>query len=121
MMAADFTAEWGHAQGPADDGLRHGLLRAAGRANQYSYVTAQQAAQAMQVMVRNQVVRASCAPCADHASYGTTWWQAHLDGVPADPASLSVANGAGWKHLSRQLGLPASELPRRSGPAQTGH
>lgn len=98
MMAADFTAERGHAQGPSDDGLHHGLLRAAGRANQDSYVTAQQAVQAMQVMVRNQVVLASCAP-----------------------ASLSVANGAGWKHLSRQLGFPASELPRRSGPAQTGH
>ena len=116
------------------------------RADQYSYVTVQQAAQAMQVLVRNQVVHGFCAPCGDEASQpsgverveigriwegrsaepyqasdGTTYWQVYLNDVPVDLAYLYVASGDGWLNLALQLGLPASDVPRRLDAAQIGH
>ena len=114
-------------------------------ADQYSYVTAQQAAQAMQVLVRNQVVHGFCAPCGDEASQparverveigriwegrsaepyqasdGTTYWQVYLNDAPVDLAYLYVASADGWENLALQLGLPASDVPRRLDPARTG-
>ena len=122
-----------------------GCLALPARADQYAYVTVQQAAQAMQVLVGNPVVHGFCAPCGDEASQparverveigriwegrsaepyqasdGTTYWQVYLNDAPVDLAYLYVASGDGWENLALQLGLPASDVPRRLDAAQTG-
>jgi hypothetical protein len=144
-MAADFT--WSRDMRKALPTMVFAMacLALPARADQYAYVTVQQAAQAMQVLVRNPVVHGFCAPCGDQASQpvrverveigriwegrsaepyqasdGTTYWQVYLNDTPVDLAYLYVDDGEGWENLALQLGLPASDVPRRLDAAQTG-
>jgi hypothetical protein len=143
-MAADFT--WSRDMRKALPTMAFAMACIAlpAGADQYSYVTVQQAAQAMQVLVRNQVVHGFCAPCGDQASQpvrverveigriwegqsaepyqasdGATYWQVYLNDAPVDLAYLYVGRGDGWENLALQLGLPASDVPQRLDAAQT--
>ena len=121
------------------------LVAGAAQADQYSYVTVQQATQALHEIVRSPRVHAFCAPCGDSRSQpmgvaqveigrvwegaganpyraddGQTFWQVYVNGEPIDLAYLYVQDGRGWENLALRLGLPAVDVPRRLTPAQTG-
>ncbi len=124
------------------------LLLAAGaaHADQYSYVSAQQAAQALQTIADDAVVHAFCAPCNEsrsrpvrvrqveigrvwegdsaqpyRAGDGQTYWQVYVNGESVDLAYLYVRAGESWENLALQMGLPAQDVPRQLAPAQTGN
>lgn len=121
------------------------FVAGAARADQYSYVTVQQATQALQAIVGQEVVHAFCAPCDDPISQpvrvqqveigriwdgtsarpyrardGETFWQVYVNGEPVDLAYLYVRDGERWRNLALRLGLPASDVPEDLAPAQTG-
>ncbi len=122
------------------------LIAGAAHADQYSYVTVQQAAQALQVIAGDDIVHAFCAPCGDaqsrpvpvrqveigrvwegasaqpyRAGDGQTYWQVHVNGEAVDLAYVYVRGAGGWENLALQMGLPAEDVPPRLAPAQTGH
>lgn len=123
------------------------LLLAAGpaAADQYSYVSVQQAAQAMQAIAEQDVVHAFCAPCGDarsrplrvrqvdigrvwdgsgaqpyRAGDGQTFWQVYVNDAPVDLAYVYVHADGRWENLALRLGLPASDVPRTLDPTRTG-
>jgi hypothetical protein len=122
------------------------LASGAAQADQYSYVTVQQAADALRAIAKHRVVHAFCAPCGDTASQplpvrtvqigrvwedprgaqpyrdgdGRSYWQVYVNDAPVDLAYLYVPQGQGWENLALQLGLPASDVPRMLDAAQTG-
>lgn len=123
------------------------LLLASGTAaaDQYSYVSVQQAAQALQAIADEDVVHAFCAPCGDarsqplqvrqveigrvwegsgaqpyRAGDGQSFWQVYVNDAPVDLAYLYVRAGEAWENLALRLGLPASDVPRTLDAARTG-
>lgn len=114
-------------------------------ADQYSYLSAQQAAQALQAIMGEDLVHAFCAPCGDarsrplevrqveigrvwegsgaqpyRAGDGQTFWQVYINDAPVDLAYLYVREGETWENLALRLGLPASDVPRTLDAARTG-
>lgn len=114
-------------------------------ADQYAYVTAAQAAEAMRSIAQGADVHTYCAPCGEQVSQpvhvrlvemgriwegstatpyaatdGQTFWQVYVNDAPVDLAYLYVRDGAGWQNLALRMGLPATSVPERLGAAQTG-
>lgn len=113
-------------------------------ADQYAYVTVQQATAAMKVIGEGHVVQSFCAPCGDkqaraikartlevgriwegksakpYQSGGESYWELSINGEAMDLAYLYVRTNDKWENLAMALGLEVSDVPRFLDVAQIG-
>lgn len=121
------------------------LLAGAAQADQYSYVSAQRAAQAVQRLAGRVLVQVYCAPCAEtrprtlrleqvgmervwdgtsaqpcRAPDGATYWQVQVNGEADELAYVYVRAGVGWENFALGMGLDAVDVLRQLPPARAG-
>ena len=116
-------------------------------ADQYAYVTVQQAVAALEVLGKDQpTIQAYCAPCGDTQakaiavrdigiervwdgnggakvymdSESRSYWQVVVNGDDVDLAYVYVRSGQGWENLAMRIGLQPSDVPRVLTPQQSG-
>lgn len=114
-------------------------------ADQYAYVTVQQAVAALEALGQDQpIIQSYCAPCGDRraqavavheigiervwdegsgakvymASDGRSFWKVVVNGDYVDLAYVYVRNGQAWENLAMRIGLQPSEVPRALTPQQ---
>lgn len=119
------------------------LAPATALADQYAYVTVQQAVAALEVLGKDQpTIQAYCAPCGDpraqavHVrdigiervwdresdakvyvdSDGHSYWKVVVNGDYVDLAYVYVRNGRAWENLAMRIGLQPSDVPRLLAP-----
>lgn len=115
-------------------------------ADQYAYVTLQQATEAQKVLAKSHEMHEFCAPCGDAASKpmrvdlveigriwegesakayqagdGETFWEVIVNNQGIDLAYVYVRQGGRWENLALRLGLDASGVPRYLDKHQIGH
>jgi len=113
-------------------------------ADQYQYVTLDQAVRAMKIIGTDTVVQSFCAPCGDEASRpikvgsieigriwegesaspyesdGRTFWEVVVNGASTDLAYLYVRRHHKWENLALLLGLEVVKVPRYLAVDQLG-
>ncbi len=105
-------------------------------ADQYAYVTVQQATAAMKAVGEGNVVQSFCAPCGDKQAHaikaeklaigriwqgktanpyeadGESFWELLINGESVDLAYLYVRKDGKWENLAMMLKLDVSDVPR---------
>ncbi|HEV8692628.1 MAG TPA: hypothetical protein VGQ93_00350 [Lysobacter sp.] len=122
------------------------LFSGSASADQYVYVTLQQATDALKVLTKNREIHEFCAPCGDATSKpipvrqieisrvwegqnanayrsddGKTFWEVIVNNETIDLAYVYVRKGGKWENLALSLGLDASGVPRHLGKHQIGY
>ena len=106
------------------------------QADQYQYLTLEQATRAMQAIGGDTVVQSFCAPCDEtksqpltvdsisigriwegdsavpYASDGRTFWELVVNDQSVDLAYLYLRRDGRWENLALLLGLDAVKVPR---------
>jgi hypothetical protein len=112
------------------------LLALPAHADQYQYLTLEQATRAMQAIGTDTVVQSFCAPCDEvksqpltvasisigriwegdsaepYASDGRTFWEVVVNDQSVDLAYVYLHRDGRWENLALLLGLDAVNVPR---------
>ena len=112
------------------------LLALPAHADQYQYLTLEQATRAMQAIGTGTVIQSFCAPCDDtksqpltvasisigriwdgdsaepYISDGRTFWELMVNDQSVDLAYVYLRRDGRWENLALALGLDAVKVPR---------
>lgn len=119
------------------------LMAGTAHADQFAYVTVQQAVQGMAAIDGSPQIMSFCAPCGDRASKAVPvrqvgiariwdgdsarpwrdgnsagYWEVQVNDAGIDLAYVYVRKGNAWQNLALLMGLPASGVPKQLSPAQ---